>query len=224
MNRTWKFLPLVPCFAAVAAWLSPPSAATLAYYPAMVSYNTLRASVFVGSFYASVSIAIALLYLRPSKTTAIVGLATSSTFINTVYLWTAAHVTTFQWLVWAAWSPTNGIGFYALDWLTVGMVCLAALIAFMAWVRKGALRAALRALEMAALAILPLPAYILVFDYSEFYIHVANVGPAWLTNQDLLVGSAAVFAGTALVDYYVHHERSRRTIQSALAVKADTTS
>jgi len=224
LNRTWKFLPLVPCFPAVAAWLSPPSAATLAYYPAMVSYNTLRASVFVGSFYASVSIAIALLYLRPSKTTAIVGLATSSTFINLVYLWTAAHVATFQWLVWAAWSPTNGIGFYALDWLTVGMVSLAALIAFMAWIRNGALRAALRALEVASLAILPLPTYILLFDYAEFYLHVANVGPAWLTNQDLLVGTATVLAGTAFVDYFVHHDKSRGTIESALAATADTTS
>jgi len=223
LSRIWTLLPLVPCIAAIIAWLSPPSAATSAYYPAMVSYNTLRASVFVGSFYTSALISIVLLALRPSKLTAIIGIAISFFFLNVIYLWTSARIVAFQWLVWAAWSPTNGTGFYALDWLTVGMVGLTALIAFMAWTRSNILRAALRALEVAALATLPLPTYILLFDYGEFYLHVANVGPTWLTNQDLLVGTAAVLAGTALVDYFVHHERSRKIIQSALAATADTT-
>ena len=215
MTRLWSFLPLVPCLAASIAWLSPPSFATLVYNSAVVSFNVFRANVFVGSFYASALMAIALLCLRPSGLTATVGLATSFVFLNIVYLWTAAHITVFQWLVWAAWSPSNGIGFYALDWLTVGMVGLSATISLVTWTRKGATVAIIRVLEVASLAVLPLPAYVMAFDYSEFYLHAANIGPVWLTNLNLLVGTAGLLATTSLADYLVHRERTKRAISSS---------
>jgi len=188
LTRYSAVIPLVPLAAAVVAALSPPSAVTNGFYPSIVSYDTLRASFFVGAFYLSALATIILLSLQFSKSTALVGLASSFLFVNLVYLWTAARLTSMQWLVWAAWSPSNGIGYYMLDWLTVGMVCLAGLIAFLVWRGTGSIRASLRALEVGSLAVLPLPVYVLAFDYGEFYLHVANVGPAWLTNQDLLLG------------------------------------
>ena len=62
----------------------------------------------------------------------------------------------------------------------------------------------LRVLQIGSLSILPLPIYVLLFDTSEFNLHVTSFQEhygvlQWFTNADLLILTSLIFLGSTLL-------------------------
>ena len=79
--------------------------------------------------------------------------------------------------------------------LLVAVICTAA---YFIYRNDGPMTRILRVLQLGSLSILPLPVYVLLFDTSEFNLHVTSVQEhygvlQWFTNADLLILVSLVF-------------------------------
>jgi len=90
------------------------------------------------------------------------------------------------------------------DLISILLVAIVCTVAYFIYRNDGPMRRILRVLQLGSLSILPLPVYVLLFDTSEFNLHVTSFQEhygllQWFTNADLLVLASLIFLGSTSI-------------------------